>query len=249
MTEHGGVQMKISAGTDKGMVRPSNQDCYAIGEFPAGVWAVVCDGMGGHSGGNVASKMATDIISARIKENLRPAMRELSVRNMLESAVVTANADIFVRASKEKELEGMGTTAVVVVCMDSKAVIAHVGDSRCYLIRKDTITQLTKDHSLVQELVDAGVLAKEDAENHHLKNIITRAIGIEDDLDVDFYDTELYENDKLLLCSDGLTNHVSNDEILSLINNNETFDYATKLISKANENGGKDNITAVILEN
>lgn len=241
--------MKISAGTDKGMVRPTNQDCYAIGEFSSGAWAVVCDGMGGHSGGNVASEMAAAVIADRIKENIRPAMRELSVRNMIESAVVTANADIFVRASKEKELNGMGTTAVVVVCIDSKAVIAHVGDSRCYLIRKDTITQLTKDHSLVQELVDAGSITKEAAEHHHLKNIITRALGLEDDVCVDFYDTEIYENDKLLLCSDGLTNHVPDDEILKLINENETFDYASKLINKANENGGKDNITAVILEN
>ena len=241
--------MKISAGTDTGMVRSSNQDCYAIGELPSGAWAVVCDGMGGHSGGNVASKIATDTISDRIKENIRPAMRELSVRNMLESAVVTANADIYVRASKEKELAGMGTTVVAVVCMNSKAVIAQVGDSRCYLLRKDKIIQLTKDHSLVQQLVDSGSITKEEAVHHHLKNVITRALGIENDVCVDFYDTELYENDKLLLCSDGLTNHVSDEEILNLINNNKTSDYATKLINKANENGGRDNITAVILEN
>lgn len=241
--------MKISAGTDVGKVRSSNQDSYAIGELPSGAWAAVCDGMGGHSGGNVASAMATDVISDRIRDNVRPSMSVHSVRNMLESAVVTANADIFDRSRKEQELKGMGTTSVVAVCTDHRATIANVGDSRCYLIRGNTIEQITKDHSLVQDLVDAGVISAEEADSHPMKNIITRALGLEDDVDVDFYDMSLEAGDKLLLCSDGLTNHVTEDEILCLINSNETFDYAQKLINAANERGGTDNITAVILEN
>ncbi len=241
--------MKISAKTDVGLLRQSNQDAYAIGELPQGVWAVVCDGMGGHSGGNVASAMARDVISGRIKENVRASMSVMSVRNMLESSIVAANVDIFERSHKEQMLSGMGTTAVVAFCVNSVAIIANVGDSRCYLLRGDTITQLTKDHSYVQALVDAGTITQEEAQEHHMKNMITRALGLENDVEVDFFDTELQSGDKLLLCTDGLTNHVRDDRILSIINTSETFDYAEKLIKEANKNGGADNITAVVMEN
>lgn len=241
--------MKISAGTDTGRIRTSNQDSYAIGELPSGAWAVVCDGMGGHSGGNVASAMAVEVIEDRIKSNVRASMSELSVKNMLESAIVTANADIFDRSQKEAQLSGMGTTAVVAVCMGSRAIIANVGDSRCYLLRGDTVSQITKDHSLVQELVDAGTITADEAQHHRMKNIITRALGLEDDVMIDFFDTDFLSGDKLLLCSDGLTNHVPDEKLSSIISANEAFDYSDKLIKEANENGGTDNITAVVLEN
>ena len=241
--------MKISAKTDRGMLRQSNQDAYAIGEITGGAWAVVCDGMGGHQGGNVASAMARDVIADRIKDNVRANMSTMSVRNMLESAIVTANADVYDRAHKEKSLAGMGTTCVAALCRNSSAVIANAGDSRCYLLRGDTITQLTKDHSFVQALVDAGTLTQEEANEHPLKNMITRALGLENDVEVDFFETDLRAGDRLLLCSDGLTNHVSDEKILSLINSSETFDYAEKLVKEANDNGGTDNITAVVIEN
>lgn len=241
--------MKISAKTDRGMLRQSNQDAYAIGELTQGAWAVVCDGMGGHLGGNVASAMARDVITDRIKDNVRINMSAVSVRNMLESAIVTANADIYDRSHKEASLAGMGTTCVAAVCINSVAVIANVGDSRCYLLRGDTITQLTKDHSYVQALVDAGTITPEEANEHHMKNMITRALGLEDDIDVDFFDVEITEGDRLLLCSDGLTNHVSNEKMLNLINGSEAFDYADKLVKEANKNGGTDNITVVVMEN
>lgn len=240
--------MKISAGTDIGLIRQSNQDAYAIGEMPQCAWAVVCDGMGGHSGGNVASAMAKDVIADRIRENTRPSMSTMSVRNMLESAIAVANVDIFERSHKEHMLSGMGTTAVIAFCMNSVATIANVGDSRCYLLRGDTVTQLTKDHSYVQALVDAGTITPDEAREHHMKNMITRALGLDSDVEVDFFDTQLQAGDKLLLCTDGLTNHVRDEKILSIINNSETFDYADKLIKEANKNGGTDNITAVVIE-
>lgn len=175
--------MKISAKTDVGRLRQSNQDDYAIGEFPGGgAWAVVCDGMGGHAGGNVASSMAVERISEHIKSNYRAGMSRASIKNMLESAVLAANADIFDRSASDSELYRMGTTVVVAVYVANECVIAHVGDSRCYYISNGKITRITKDHSLVQEMVDSGLITQEEAEDHPRKNIITRALGLEDDV-------------------------------------------------------------------
>lgn len=242
--------MKISAGTDVGMVRSNNQDSYAIGELPGGAWAVVCDGMGGHAGGNVASEIAVEKISTCIKSNFRQGMSIASIKNVLESAIVTANADIYDKAQDNQELAGMGTTAVVTVCLGSKCVVAHVGDSRCYHVTDNTITQITKDHSLVQEMIDAGLITPEEAENHPRKNIITRALGgTYDDVEVDFNDLELSDGDMLVLCTDGLTNHVPDSIILENISGDDIHNFADRLISIANENGGRDNITAVIMRN
>lgn len=240
--------MKISAKTDVGMCRASNQDAYAIGEIPeSGAWAVVCDGMGGHAGGNVASEMAVERISERIKNNYHRKMRNFSIKNMLESAIICASADIFERASKDESLQGMGTTAVVAVCVSGECVIASVGDSRCYHIRNGEIVQITKDHSLVQELVDSGAITSEEAETHPMKNVITRSVGLRDDVLVDFYDVSIEKGDMLLLCSDGLTNHVSGEEIIKCTCDDEIFNFADRLVKLANEKGGSDNITAVVM--
>lgn len=242
--------MRISAGTDTGRVRQSNQDSYAIGELPdGGAWAVVCDGMGGHAGGNVASSLAVKRISEDIKSNYRSGMKPSSVKNMLETAVVAANADVFDAAIKSNELRGMGTTVVAAVCSSDLCVVAHVGDSRCYRISEGKIIQVTKDHSLVQELVDAGVITPEEAINHPRKNIITRALGTNDDIEVDFSDFFISDGDILLICTDGLTNHVSDEDIKKCFSDSNAFDYSDRLIKLANENGGSDNITAVVIVN
>lgn len=240
--------MKISAGSDVGICRSSNQDSYKIGELPnGGAWAVVCDGMGGHAGGNVASSMAAEKIDSDIKANLKESMSFSSVKNILESAIVSANIDIFDRAASDHTLFGMGTTVVAAVCMNGRCVVAHVGDSRCYLISEKNISQLTKDHSFVQEMLDAGILTPSQAENHPNKNIITRALGIEDDVSVDFIETDVSDGDKLLLCSDGLSNMVNEAEMIECMEDSDVFNYSSRLISLANEHGGTDNITAVVL--
>lgn len=240
--------MKISAGTDVGMVRQSNQDAYAGGKLPSGgFYAVVCDGMGGHAGGNVASTMAVDRISAELEKNSRSNMSISSIKNMIESAIVSANMDVFDESNSNDALQGMGTTAVVAVFFDNTCVVANVGDSRCYLISDGKISQVTKDHSLVQQMVDAGYITAQEAEHHPRKNIITRALGISDDIQVDFFDIEFSGDGKLLLCSDGLTNHVNNDDILAVLSEPDFDGCAQKLISLANENGGSDNITAVVV--
>lgn len=240
--------MKISAGTDIGKIRATNQDSYEIGELPdGGAWAVVCDGMGGHAGGHVASRMAVDRIAKDIRENFRNGMSPSSVKNILESSIVAANLEIYDRSQNDDEVRGMGTTAVAAVCTGENCVIANVGDSRCYKLSAEGVTQITKDHSLVQEMVDAGLITPEQAAMHPRKNVITRALGIEEDVAVDFTELSLAVGDMLLLCSDGLSNLVTNEEMTACTSDGNIFDYAERLIGLANEKGGQDNITAVII--
>lgn len=240
--------MKISAGTDVGKLRATNQDSYEIGELPdGGAWAVVCDGMGGHAGGNVASRMAVDRIAKDIKENFRSGMSSSSVKNILEASIVAANLEIFDRSLQDEEVRGMGTTAVIAVCIGENCVVANVGDSRCYKLSAESVTQITKDHSLVQEMVDAGLISPEQAAVHPRKNVITRALGIEEDVAVDFTELSLAPGDKLLLCSDGLSNLVTETEMAACTSDPDIFNYAKRLIDLANEKGGHDNITAVVM--
>ncbi len=242
--------MKISAGTDVGAVRKNNQDAYSYGELPGGVWAVVCDGMGGHAGGSEASNIAVNKISACIKSNFRGSMNSNSIKNMLESAIIAADIEIGDKAKKDPTLQGMGTTAVVAVCIDGMAIIAHVGDSRCYCFADGDVKFTTKDHSLVQQMVDAGVITPEEAINHPRKNIITRALGADMAyVEVEFNEIELLPDEMLLLCTDGLTNHVSAQELAECLQGEDVHNFADRLIKLANKKDGTDNITAVIIKN
>ena len=241
--------MKITAKTDKGIVRANNQDSYAAGELAGGaVWAVVCDGMGGAAGGNVASSVAVKTISRAIDDCYRDGMKPQSIFNMLESAVNRANAFLLDMAQEDVSLSGMGTTCVVVVVVNGVAYIAHVGDSRVYIIKKSgAFRQITRDHSYVQELVELGSITQAEARTYPGKNIITRAVGIEDRIRVDVSEVPLKENDVLLLCTDGLTNFVSDERITEIVVGSSDFEYAEKLVQAANENGGGDNITVVTI--
>lgn len=166
--------MKIAAKSDIGKVRESNQDAYATGEMPNGVaWAVVCDGMGGAAGGNVASETAVKIISEQITSAYRASMRSKSIKNLLVSAISAANISVFDLAQANAKLAGMGTTVVCALVTDGVAYIAHAGDSRAYLLHTELL-QLTRDHSVVQEMVDTGRITPEDAKSHPSKNIITQ---------------------------------------------------------------------------
>ena len=244
--------MQISGKTDIGQRRAENQDSFATGTLPSGgVWAIVCDGMGGHAGGSTASTMAAECIADRIKNGYSEKMPVQSVKNMIESAIMFANAKIYNTAEKNPELSGMGTTVVVALCFRDIAVIAWAGDSRCYICENDNIIQLTRDHSLVQELVDSGNIAQEDADYHPMKNVITRALGLEDDIQVDFTEVSFGKSETtkkmLLLCTDGLSNLVSDDKIAECMCAENTEESAEKLVCLANENGGRDNITAVVI--
>lgn len=239
--------MKIAAKSDIGKVRESNQDAYATGEMPNGVaWAVVCDGMGGAAGGNVASETAVKIISEQITSAYRASMRSKSIKNLLVSAISAANISVFDLAQANAKLAGMGTTVVCALVTDGVAYIAHAGDSRAYLLHTELL-QLTRDHSVVQEMVDTGRITPEDAKSHPSKNIITRALGVLPEIRVDFCEQAMENADVLLLCTDGLTNFVENAEILQLARNSADKNLPELLVEKALKNGGGDNVTAVTI--
>lgn len=240
--------MKIVAKTDKGIVRDSNQDAYAVGEFSDEVvWSVVCDGMGGAAGGNIASALAVKVISDKINASYRENMKDASIKNMLDSALTAANFEVFDFAEVKPELQGMGTTVVCAIVRDNQAYIAHAGDSRAYVVSHDSIRQITTDHSMVQDLLSRGKITSEEAENHPNKNIITRAVGVDKSIEIDFEQVDLNDDDVLLLCTDGLSNYVSNSEILDIMSDGKHYAFADRLVNKANNNGGGDNITVVII--
>ena len=240
--------MKIVAKTDKGKVRESNQDAYAVGEFPDEVaWAVVCDGMGGAAGGNIASALAVKVISDKINAAYRENMRPASIKNMLDSALVAANIEVYDMAYAKPELHGMGTTVVCVIVKDSVAYIAHAGDSRAYVFEGNSLVQVTTDHSVVQDLVDKGKITKEQAEHHPNKNLITRAIGVDKNIEIDFDEIDLDDDEVLIICTDGLSNYVSDNEMINEVSDGRYYAFADRLVKKANNNGGGDNITVVAI--
>ncbi len=239
--------MKITAKTDIGKVRSSNQDAYSAGELPGGVaWAVVCDGMGGAAGGNVASSVSVKMIAHSIDDCYREGMKPSSIKNLLESAISGANAYLFDMASNDEALNGMGTTCVAAIIVDGYVYVAHVGDSRAYIIGKNgSLKQITRDHSVVQDLLEQGSLTADEAKNYPGKNIITRAIGVDKDISVDFGEEAFENEDILLICTDGLTNFVTEEDIIAATADGKYFEYAERLVQLANEHGGGDNITVV----
>ncbi|MBQ5824149.1 MAG: Stp1/IreP family PP2C-type Ser/Thr phosphatase [Clostridia bacterium] len=239
--------MRITAKTDIGLVRTDNQDSYSAGELSGGVaWAVVCDGMGGAAGGSVASSTSVKMISHTINECYRDGMKPSSIYNMFESAIAGANACLYDKAKSDDSLAGMGTTCVAAIVANSRVYVAHVGDSRAYRIsEKNGISQLTRDHSMVQDLVENGSITADEAKTFPGKNIITRAIGVDSRVAVDFVEDDFEEGDILLLCTDGLTNFVEDEAILSASAETDFFEYAERLVEMANKNGGGDNITVV----
>lgn len=238
--------MKISAKTDVGVVRSNNQDFCLAGEFSNGVtWAVVCDGMGGAMGGNIASETAAKTISGKITNGYHEGMNDNSIKHLIISAVEAANATVYSRSHNDESLFGMGTTAVVAVVKGDSLYIAHVGDSRIYIVTKESINQLTTDHSVVQMMIDNGEITAEEAKDHPKKNVITRALGVDENVRID-YSQEIYnEGDILLLCTDGLTNYVDDETILKICNSCDSYSLADKLVELANANGGGDNVTVV----
>ncbi len=237
--------MLIYSKTDTGKVRETNQDAFFCCELPDGsVFAMVCDGMGGANAGNLASETAIKSIRDYVINSYRTNMDDVAIEKMLKNSIVSANIQIYDMALKDKNLLGMGTTAVVSIVREDMAVISHVGDSRCYKINDD-ILQLTKDHSVVQSLIETGKIKPEEAKFHPRKNVITRAIGAEENILPDTFTVSFSKGDSLLLCSDGLTNFVDTCEIKKIFDDFDGAFICEKLIEEANSNGGGDNITVV----
>ena len=239
--------MRIFAKTDKGKVRSINQDAYAANVLSDGsAFVVVCDGMGGASAGDIASKTAIEVISQYILNGYNPKMSSDDIQRLLDNAIASANLEVYSLAQKDQQLQGMGTTVVAAIVSETQAVICNVGDSRAYLLN-DEISQITRDHTMVQSLVELGKLSEEEAKNHPEKNIITRALGVEENILTDSYFIDITEDDKILLCTDGLTNYASEDKILNIIQKNVLDKVSSLLIDEANNGGGRDNITVAVV--
>ena len=241
--------MIFSANTDIGLKRKINQDGYnfkAFGDECA--WIVVCDGMGGMAAGNIASAETVKLLSRSLNDNLSQRSSGEFIRNLLKSSIESANAAVFEEASNSAELKGMGTTVVCAVILNGVCYVAHAGDSRLYRFHNGVLNQVTTDHSVVQTMVDSGQLTEEQAKSHPNKNIITRAVGVHSNIEIDFDEFDVFDSDVILLCTDGLTNCVSDEEIVSVIENEDFNCTAERLTEIANNNGGFDNSTVVVVK-
>ena len=233
--------------TDVGCVRKQNQDAFHIEKLGRGaLLCVVCDGMGGAKGGREASQGACNVIENFFQEQYAQCGAGQE-EPFLKKALLYANRFVFQKAAHEEALAGMGTTAVCALVRSGNVYLCHAGDSRAYLIRDGKLTQLTHDHSYVQELVDCGTITEEEAEHHPQKNIITKALGVDYRLEPEFTAAKLKREDRLLLCTDGLTNMVPVEEMEELLAQGTFYDLPDRLIEAANAHGGSDNITALLL--
>jgi PPM family protein phosphatase len=239
------TELEVAGLTHTGMVRPANEDTWATESFPIGRLIVVADGMGGHKAGEVASALAAN--------GVVEALRELAVKatppEALARAFQRANLAVYQQASKRSESRGMGTTLTAAFIDGDAAIFAHVGDSRAYLVRGTKIEQLTRDHSWVAERVRQGILTADEAKTHRWRNVITNAIGSFPQLRLDLFGLELRENDTLLLCSDGVSNVLGEEEMLEMIGGAARQDLekiAQTMIDLANEKGAPDNVTVVL---
>ncbi len=241
--------MEIAYKSSKGMVRDKNEDAVGAYENKNGlILALISDGIGGNNAGEVASKMVIDNVGKSFKQTQITSLEE--IEPWFESKLVDANAAIIDESKSDKKLAGMGTTLVAALQEKNNGLIVNIGDSRGYLFTKGKLTQITEDHSYVNELVKHGDITPDEAKNNPYKNIITKSLGINDDSSADYHSYTLNFGDQLLLCTDGLTNMVS-DEMISkiLAENIELTEKCTELVDLANEQGGQDNITVLILLN
>ena len=240
--------MKLAGKTDVGRVRQDNQDDYRAGKLPGdAAWLLVCDGMGGARGGREASQGACNVIERCFQEQYASKCLPGEEETFLKKMLLSANRFVFQKAMQDEALAGMGTTAVCALVRSGRVYLCHAGDSRAYLFRDGQLTQLTHDHSYVQELVDCGTITEEEAEHHPQKNIITRALGVDYRLEPEFTTVALQAGDVLLLCTDGLTNAVPTEQLEQLLRSGSFYDLPDVLIRTANENGGPDNVTALLL--
>lgn len=252
-----GIRLRSSARSDRGRVRQNNEDNIHLWPDEYHVLAVVADGMGGAVAGEEASRITVETIQEKLKsgEYRKPADYQdydsEALGELLRETVKQANQNIMARAVASPELKGMGTTVTLAFARGNEVILAHVGDSRAYYVDGDTqdIEQITTDHSFVQALVDAGHLAPEDAKGHPMENVLYRALGQQEDLDVDIIpDFTIHPGDRLVLCSDGLTRHVEPDEISDLsLDSEDPSEIGDKLIALANSRGGKDNISVIVV--
>ena len=250
------VRLRTSARTSTGQVRENNEDNIHLWTQEDSALAIVADGMGGAAAGEEASRLAVEAIEEGLVQSEAPVLQNFvelgdeTVAQKLRDIIQSANNEIMERAAAEPELRGMGTTVTLAFVRDMHAIVAHVGDSRAYLVSKRDrkITQITADHSFVEALVAAGHITQEQAEDHPMRNVLYRALGQTEDIDVDVYHTRLRNGDRLILCSDGLTRHVKSYEIAEIaLMSDEPDEISQHLIDLTNERGGEDNVSVAVV--
>ncbi|MFM6992444.1 MAG: Stp1/IreP family PP2C-type Ser/Thr phosphatase [Rhodoferax sp.] len=236
--------------TDPGRARDNNEDSVAYDETVQ--LAVLADGMGGYNAGEIASGMATAFIKSEMSRWLSEVGKQAKIkeiRRALEICVDNANKSIYNAANSNAQYSGMGTTLVVAVFHGDKAILGHIGDSRCYRLRGGEFAQITKDHSLLQEQIDAGLLTVEQASTSSYKNLVTRALGVDDAVALDLNEFDVEPGDLYMMCSDGLSDMVDDNEIASILDSEQTMEQkAEQLIAVANEHGGRDNISVLLTQ-
>lgn len=230
--------------SDIGNYRKNNQDYVGYIEDDLRRIYIIADGMGGHNAGEVASKLAVDnVISYLTKFQKYDDMEKI-----LTDAIRFCNKEIYEESTENPELRGMGTTVTVCLIVNGKAIVANVGDSRCYVLRDNGIFQITKDHSLVQQLIDNGTITESQAVNHPNKNIITRAVGTNINVEIDIFGINLDESKKIVLCTDGLSNEVTPEEMFNILNSYSNLEACRELIDLSKKKGSKDNISVIVFE-
>ena len=248
------IRYRCAAGTDVGLKREHNEDSFLVNER-LGLYTV-CDGMGGHKGGETASRLAAQTIERELLAAKKRGGQPFRVSEPLErsplagalrEAMEKACAAVFRKSLRDPELQGMGTTCIALLVHGESAIVGHVGDSRAYLVRGGTLTQLSEDHSLVNEQLKAGAITPDEARHSRFKNIITRSVGFEADVAVDMMGLEVEPGDRLLVCCDGLSNLVDDPEILDVVSAAPLDGAPRRLIELANERGGDDNITVIVI--
>jgi PPM family protein phosphatase len=249
-------ELQIISVTDPGRVRGHNEDC--VESRPDIGVVVLADGMGGYNAGEVASGMATSLIASGLSSIWTPARlskldRDGAIRlsqQSLQQQVALANAAIYEAAQRDPQCAGMGTTLVACLFYDNFVTVAHIGDSRLYRMRSDALEQITRDHSLLQEQIDSGLITKEDARSSHNKNLVTRAVGIDPEVEAEIHTYDVVKDDIYLLCSDGLNDMIEDEEIqMTLIALRSNLDLTgQQLVQAANDAGGRDNISVMLVK-
>lgn len=240
--------LKIKAKTDVGKLREINEDSYYISENEQEYkLCMLADGMGGYDGGEVASNLAILTAKKYIENNISNLLDDENITKVLKDAAIEAHNEILLKAKRTNNLEEMGTTLDICLINNNKLYIAHVGDSRVYIVRDEEIRQITVDHSFVEDLIKEGTITREEADNHPKKHMLMKALGGDTNLMPDTYIQELKTHDTILMCTDGLTNMLKENEIFKIIQNNKESAH-NELVNMANKKGGRDNVTVIMIE-
>jgi protein phosphatase len=237
----------VHGGTNIGKKRLLNQDAFAFGRQNEKIWIVVCDGLGGENAGEVASKTAVDCVSAFMKEHLTPNLEHMEIKKAVIESVKSANEAVLKKAGEDEKFSGMSTTIVSLIFSDGLLHIANVGDSRAYCISNGVIEQLTKDHSVVQVLLDSGKITKREAKKHPSKNCLIKVLGLEPDVEPSYTCRQMSREDKILVCTDGLHDRVIKKEMVTVLGEFGLKEAVNELINMALKHGGADNITVVLM--